>query len=144
MMEYIIFEDDEHKKMFKQFCGKVVQNGKKLDGYHMAIAYLFTLDTACKEHIDDVFDFRTDGIKPDGLSKGWQTSTSVRTTHLAFNLWNGYCYDGDTYVDKQGYERELPSADYTPDNIFCDSMAKYFFEAIKLRYSQYFGDIEIF
>ena len=130
----IVFESDEHKQRFNKICGKM----KCLDSYHLAVAYLFSLDTACKEHIDDVFDFDNNGIKPDGLHKAWQTSTSVRTTHLAFNLWNGYCYDGDTYVDEQGRENDLPTAKYTPDNIFCDSMAKYFFEAIKLRYPQYF------
>jgi hypothetical protein len=130
----IKFMDDEHKQKFNEIGDKM----KCLDSYHLAVAYLFSLDTACREHINDVFDFGGDGIKPDGLFKGWQTSTSIRTTHLAFNLWNGYCYDGETYTDKQGYETDLPSARYTPDNIFCDGMAEYFFEAIKLRYPQYF------
>lgn len=129
----IIFESDEHKQRFNELCGKM----KCLDSYHLAVAYLFTLDTSCRHHIDDVFDFGINGIKPDGLHKGWQTSTSMRVTRLAFNLWNGCCSDGETYTDKQGYETELPSAEYTPDNIFCDGYAPYFFEAIKLRYPQY-------
>ena len=130
----IRFEDDEHEQKFDEICRKM----RCLDSYHTAVAYLFALDTACREHLDDVFDFGGDGIKPDGLHKGWQTSTSRRVTHLAFNLWNGYCYDGETYTDKQGYETDLPSAEYTPDNIFCDGLAEYFFEAVRLRYPQYF------
>ena len=42
---------------------------------------------------------------------------------LAFNLWS-------TYVDKN-------SRDSTPDNIFCDTNAVYYMEAIKLRYPEY-------
>lgn len=130
----IRFEDDEHEHKFDEICRKM----KRHDSYHMAVAYLFSLDTACRYHIDDVFDFDGDGIKLDGLRKAWQTSTSRRTTHLAFNLWNGCCYDGQTYIDKNGYEADLPSAEYTPDSIFCDNLAEYFFEAIRIRYPQYF------
>lgn len=130
----IRFKDDEHKQKYDEICRKM----RYLDSYHTAVAYLLALDTACRKHIDDVFDFGGDGIKRECLHKGWQTSTSRRATHLAFNLWNGCCSDGETYTDKDGYEADLPSAEYTPDNIFCDSLAEYFFEAVKLRYPQYF------
>lgn len=59
----------------------------------------------------------------DGLRKGWQTGTSLRTTRLAYNLW---C----TYID------ENPKYS-TPDEIFCCSYAPYYFEAIMLRYPEY-------
>lgn len=132
-MDKIKFESAEHKKRFVEFLKKV----RYVDSYHMAIAYLLTLDTSCRYHIDDIFDFGGDGIERDALFKAWQTSTSARTTRLAFNLWNGCCSDGDGDVTPDGHE--IPSHEYTPDNIFCDSLAEYFFEAIKLRYPQYFS-----
>jgi hypothetical protein len=54
-----------------------------------------------------------------------------------FNLWNGYCSDGETYTDADGYESDLPSRMYAVDEIFCCGYAPYFYEAIKLRYPEY-------
>lgn len=127
------FYDDTHKSKYDEFCKKM----KYLDEYHRTVAYLFALDKVCREHIGDIFNFAEDGIIREGLHKGWQTSTSRRTTHLAFNLWNSCCSDGETYKDNQGYEDELPSVEYTPDHIFCDGYAEYYFEAVRLRFPDY-------
>lgn len=76
---------------------------KSTDSYRRAVAYLFTLDKGCSRHIDDVFDFRDDAIKPEGLNCGRQTSTSIRTTRLAFNLWN-------TYIEKGAEKQRFPQS----------------------------------
>lgn len=132
------FYDDEHERKYNDFC----QRMQYLDEYHRAVAYLFSLDTVCREHVEDIFDFDRDVIIIEGLQKGWQTGTSRRTTHLAFNLWNSCCSDGDeTYKDKDGYEVELPSVAYTPDHIFCNGYAEYYFEAIRLRFPLYCDEI---
>ena len=102
---------------------------KHLDVYHRSFAYLIALDTVLCEHEDVIIR--------EELHKGWQTSTSRRTTHLAFNLWNSCCSDGETYKDNQGYEDELPSVESTPDHIFCDGYAEYYFEDIRLRFPAY-------
>lgn len=131
------FYDETHEAKYDEFCKRM----KYLDEYHRAVAYLFALDTVCREHINDIFDFDEDVIIREGLHKGWQTGTSRRTTHLAFNLWNSCCSDGDeTYTTKDGYEEELPSIEYTPDHIFCSSYASYYYEAIKLRFPLYFNE----
>ncbi len=114
------FKNSEHEERYYTVLSKM----KSTDIYHRAVAYLFTLDKDCSRHIDDVFDFSGDAIKPDGLNCGWQTSTSTRTTRLAFNLWN-------TYIEK-GEEKR-----FTPDDIFTSTYAKYYFEAIKLRYPEH-------
>ena len=85
------FKNDEHEERYYAALAKM----KSTDCYHRAVAYLFTLDRDCARHIDDVFDFREDGINPDGLHSGWQTGTSVQTTRLAFNLWNGFIEKGE-------------------------------------------------
>ena len=130
------FLDEEHSATFDKICAKM----KRSDEYHLAVAYLFSLDRVCREHIEDLFDFSEDVIVREGLKKGWQTGTSMRTTRLAFNLWNGCCSDGETYKDAHGYEDELPSRSYTPDEIFCCGLAPFYFEAIKLRYPMYCGE----
>ena len=96
---------------------------------------LLSLDKVLREHTDEVFDFKEDGIKREGLHKGFQTSTSMKTTRLAFNLWNGCYDDGETYTNKDGYETELPSSCYTPDQIFCcKDYAPYYWQAIRIRF----------
>ncbi|MDD4509461.1 MAG: DUF6075 family protein, partial [Oscillospiraceae bacterium] len=68
----------------------------------------------------------------EGLHCGWQTGTSKIICRLAFNLWNGYCYE-------ECEDDQPVSAYYVTDNIFCCSYAEYFFEAIRLRYPEYCG-----
>ena len=121
------FYDEKHEEKFVEFCQKM----KYLDEYHKAAAYLLALDVVCREHINDLFDFSEDAIKPEGLSKGWQTGTSTKTTRLMFNLWNGYQYEGEPL------EEEKPSSYYTPEHLFACSYAPYYWQAIKLRYPDY-------
>jgi hypothetical protein len=127
----MIFYDEQQKTAFNEICGKM----KKDDCYHRSIAYLLALDVVLREHINDVFDFQEDVIKPEGLHKGFQTGTSKKTTRLAFNLWSGCYDDGETYIDKDGYETPLPSNYYTPEQIFCCvEYAPYYWQAIKIRF----------
>lgn len=108
------------------------------DCYHLSLAYLLTLDKVCKEHIKDIFDLKTDGIKTTALEKSWQTGTSRKTTRLAFNLWNGCFDEGKEYYDhKDGYNKILPSRYFAVDEIFCCEYAPFYYQAICLRYPEY-------
>lgn len=129
----MVYIDTGHEVIYKAICREM----KRVDCYHKALAYLISLDTVCRDHIREIFDFEENAIKIDCLDKGWQTGTSHKTVRLAFNLWNGYCTDGDTYIDKNGYENDLPSSRYTPENIFCCSYAPYYWQAVQLRYPEY-------
>ena len=127
----IKFIDADHKDTYIFVLSRM----KHLDCYHRSLAYLLALDTVLREHTDEVFNFKEDGIKRDGLHKGFQTGTSMKTTRLAFNLWNGCYDDGETYTDKDGYETELPSSYYTPEQIFNNAeYAPYYWEAVKIRF----------
>lgn len=127
----IIFRNAEHAELYEEILDKMGNN----DVYHKSAAYLLTLDTNIKDHINDVFDFTENSIILEALNQPWQTNTSKKTTRLLFNLWNGYHTDGKTYTDEDGYENDLPSRFYAVDEIFCSEYAKYYFEAIKLRFS---------
>jgi hypothetical protein len=127
----MIFHDEQHKTAFNEICKKM----KKLDCYHRSTAYLLALDVVLREHLNDVFDFQKDVIKLEGLNKGFQTGSSKKTTRLAFNLWNGCCDDGESYIDNDGYDVPLPSKYYTPEQIFCCAeYAPYYWQAIKIRF----------
>lgn len=116
-MEYeILFKDDNHKKAYEKMLAKA----KSRDCYHKAALYLFALDEVCRRNIESVFDFDADCIIPEGLHKGWQTGTSVKTTRLAFNLWN-------SFVDEEAVRS-------TPTELFCGEYIEYYFEAIRLRF----------
>lgn len=94
------------------------------DCYHMALAYLFSLDNNCYHHIADVFDFQNDSIILTAFEKEWQTGTSLKVTRLAYNLWNNW-NDG--------------TSDYSVGTIFSCSYAPYFWEAIRIRFPEYTG-----
>lgn len=127
----MIFYDERHETSYNDICSRM----KYLDCYHRSLAYLLALDVVLREHIEAVYDFQEDGIKREGLHKAFQTGTSCKTTRLAFNLWNGCYDDGETYTNKDGYETELPSSYYNPDQIFnCKDYAPYYWQAIQIRF----------
>lgn len=111
----IKFYDIQHEEQFVD----VINRMNCIDCYHLAVAYLITLDTVCRQHINQLYNFNEQCIMAEGLNESWQTSTSRKTTKLAFNLWNGYC-------------------NVSVDEIFSCSYAPYYFESIKLRFPESF------
>ena len=116
----ILFNSYAHK----DFYLSMQKDCKVWDCYHRAFFYCIGISEDTRKNIDQLFDFNEDQINPDGLYKGWQTSGSIAVCRLAFNLWNGF------------YEDDNPSC-YTPENIFCCNYAKWFWQAIRVRYSEY-------
>ena len=131
----MIFKDDRHENAFYQILDRIQLSYS--DPERTALAYLLALNEDCRSHINDLYDFEERVILPEGLDQDWQTHTSLKTTRLAFNLYNGYCYDGQTYKGSDGYERDLPSEYYSPVHLFACNDARYFLEAIKIRYPDY-------
>ncbi len=118
------FRDEYHETLF----WVIMQKMNCDDVYHQSVAYLIALDDVCRDHVEELYDFEERCIVPESLEKGWQTGTSLQTTRLAFNLWNGYCID---------LESDLPSSDYSVSEIFCCPYAPYYWEAVKIRYPKY-------
>ena len=141
IMENIKFCGKDHEDLFYTLFKKM----KSKDCYHGAAAYLLSLDTVLKDHINRVFDFKEDIIKPECIYEPWQTGTSKKTTRLLFNLWNGKYkdierrFDDDEEMDEDEEQKRIAysSTYYTPDEIFCCSYAPYFWQAIQLRYPEY-------
>ena len=131
----MIFKDKKHENSFHQILDKMQINYS--DTERTALAYLLALNEDCCNHINDLYSFEERIILPEGLDQEWQTHTSLKTTRLAFNLYNGYCYDGQTYTDPEGYENDLPIKYYCPVHLFACSYAPYYWEAIKIRYPEY-------
>lgn len=119
-----IFCSPEHRVFYFTTLEKAGVN----DSYHRALFYTIGITADSRNHVDDLFDFAEDSIRPDGLEKAWQTGGTMKLTRLAFNLWNGF--------SEEGRERLT-----TPEELFCCSYAPYFYEAVKLRYPEYCRDI---
>lgn len=116
------FLSDEHEAFYTQIMARCKQN----DCYHRSFFFVTGLVSEIRDHIGDVFDFQEDGIRPEGLDAVWQTGSSLRACRLAFNLWN-------SFGGPNGAEES-----YLPDAIFCDSLAPYFVEGLRLRFPECF------
>lgn len=124
-MNNLSFAGKEHEDSFSRFAARM----KSLDVYHLSAAYLLGLDKVLREHASDVFDFEDDSIIIDGLHKGFQTSSSSRTTRLLFNLWNGYAGDEEDKSDNP--------CEYSVATVFGygSEYEPYYWQAIKLRFA---------
>ena len=83
----MIFKDDRHENAFYQILDRMQLSYS--DPERTALAYLLALNEDCYTHINDLYDFEERVIIAEGLNQEWQTHTSLKTTRLAFNLYNG-------------------------------------------------------
>ncbi len=128
----ITFKDDEHAAFFWKNFRKYQQH----DVYHMALIYCLGINTDTRRNIHRIYDFQTGLIKPGCLREGWQTSGSLKVVRLAFNLYTGGI--PSIYHD---LKEEIDEAQlYSVTDIFCTNDARYFWEAIKIRFPNYCFD----
>ena len=129
----MLFKNKDHELNYDF----LLQTMDRVTSNRQAVAYLLALDLICFEHCRELYDFHEEKTISEGLDKAWHTSASRRTTRLAFNLFNGYFSDGETYIGSDGYEELLPSRFYTPYTFFgCDD-APYYVEALKIRFPKF-------
>lgn len=124
----IQYISDEHRMFYEKMLEQCHNN----DVYHRSLFYLLGLSAETRAHIGELFDFSDDSINPESLTAGWQTGGTTRICQFAFNLWNDFC--GDTFGD--GHLSDVGA--YTPGNLFCCEFARYFCEAVKIRFPEYF------
>lgn len=126
----IIFKNREHENFYKEYLPQC----RYQDTYHKALVYCLGIDRDTRDHVRQIYDFQTGSVKPECLCEGWQTSGSVKIIRMAFNLYcNGtpslYNYAED---DLEGQLKECQY--YTVEELFCCGYARYFWEAVKIRY----------
>lgn len=127
----IIFKDEKHKEFYQTYMKKC----RRQDVYHKALIYCLGISEDTRVNIDRIYDLRTGYVKTECLQEGWQTSGSVRIVRMAFNL---YCNGTPSVYDYENEEGKLQEyAGYTPEELFCCGYARYFWEAIKIRYPEY-------
>lgn len=121
----IEFGSKEHRDFYLNWIEKCPIQ----DSYHRALFYTLGINPDCRNNILSLYNPQNDVIIKNAIYEPWQTSGSTCVTRLAFNLWNGFAYEG----------HELES---TPYELFACGYAPYFFEAIKLRFPDYCRDCQ--
>lgn len=127
----ITFKDKEHEKFYFKYLSKC----RYQDVYHKALVYCLGIDKDTRNHANSIYDFETGDMKLECLWEGWQTSGSEKIVRMAFNL---YCNGTPTVFEIEDAEEMRQECKYyTVDNLFCCSYAKYFWEAVKIRYPEF-------
>lgn len=116
----MLFYNNMHKKFYYDSISKCPVE----DTYHQSLFYTLGIDNDCRNHISDLYDFKHQHIKLDGLEQPWQTTGSMKSTLLAFNLYNGYTDENNTMLS-------------TPYELFACEYSSFFIEAIKLRFPEF-------
>lgn len=127
----IIFKDKRHETFYHTYLLKCWYQ----DVYHKALVYCLGLSEDTRNHIHQIYDFKTGCVKPECLQDGWQTSGSQRIVRIAFNLYTDGTPSTFEYDDVGGQIDETRF--YSVSDLFCTGDAKYFWEAIKIRYLEY-------
>ena len=127
----ITFKNKEHEKFYMEYLTKC----RYRDVYHKALVYCLGIDRDTRENANRIYDFKTGYVKTECLQEGWQTSGSEKIVRMAFNL---YCNGTPSVNDYDDVEEQVKECRcYTVEELFCCGYAKYFWEAIKIRYPEY-------
>lgn len=128
----ITFKNKIHEDFYKEYLLKC----RYQDVYHKALVYCLGIDKDTRTNIKQIYNFKSGCVKTECLQQGWITSGSAKIIHMAFNL---YCNGTPSVNDyEDGSEEQLTECkSYTVEKIFCCGYAQYFWEAIKIRYSEY-------
>ena len=131
-MKTIRFESKEHENFFYS----MLKRTGNTDSYQQAFFYCVGISDTTRRNVERIFDFKQGHIRPEGLHEGWQTSGSLRIVRLAFNL---YCDGTPSVYDYEGdSERQVNECrEYSVSDLFCCVYARYFWEAVKIRYPEY-------
>jgi len=127
----ITFKNKEHEKFYIEYLPKC----RYQDAYHKALVYCLGIDEDTRKCVNRIYDFKTGCVKTESLQEGWITSGSAKIVRMAFNL---YCNGTPSVSDYDDAEEQLKEYRcYTVEDLFCCGYARYFWEAIKIRYPEY-------
>lgn len=127
----MMFIDNEHEKFYNEKLEELKGYGKT-DVYYKSLIYTLGICETTRENFTRIFNIKKGEINIDSINAAFQTSTSAKTTRMAFSLWNRCMYDSE-----EDLKNGKMSSEYNPSQIFCCSYAPYFYEGIKIRYPEY-------
>lgn len=121
------FINDEHKEFYEKHTANLYNDRERA-----VLFYILGIAEETRIYIRDLYDFKGRHIKPDGLAKPWQTSSTRALTRLAFDVFHG----GPVIPEKWDEHREDALEEYSAARIFSrlNEWAPYALEAIRIRY----------
>ena len=128
----IVFADEAHERFFYEKV-RELPNSRR-DSEEIAMIYTLGICDKTRAAFSNIVDQRTFQVNALVLIAGWQTSASVKVTRLAINLYTGFSQEVKRDDSIEGYHIGEDSSDYAVEEIFDCPYAKYFLEAVKLRY----------
>lgn len=127
----IIFISEAHEKFYYEKLKEV----RYQDVYHKALVYCLGICDDTRRNVDNIYNFKTGCVKTECLHEGWITSGSAKIIRMAYNLYNN---GTPSVYDYEGAEEQLNECrQYTVEDLFCCGYAKYFWQAVKIRYPEY-------
>lgn len=127
----VIFNNEDHQQFFSEYLPKC----RYQDVYHAALVYCLGIDRDTRKHVDSIYDFKTGEIKTECLHQGWLTSGSAKVIRMAFNLYCNSIPSADDYEEPEEQLEEC--SQYAVEDLFCCEYAKYFWQAVRIRYPEY-------
>ena len=116
----IIYFDKKHEEITVDCLKRMGEKADYAD--YKALAYLLGLDTVCREHISQIFDFEKNSFKVSCFNQSWQTGSSIRTTRLMYMLFAD-CVQEDK------------AEQFAVNNIFdYATYNEFYFNALRIRY----------
>ena len=127
----VTFRNEKHKRFFLTYLPKCRYG----DVYHAALVYCLGIDEDTRENVNAIYDFETGCVKTECLHEGWITSGSAKIIRMAYNLYNN---GTPSVYDYEDAEKQLNECrQYTVEDLFCCGYAKYFWQAVRVRYPEY-------
>ena len=127
----VTFRNEKHRRFFLEYPPKC----RYADVYHAALVYCLGIDEDTRKNVNSIYDFKTGCVKTECLHEGWITSGSAKIIRMAYNLYNNGTPSVYDYEDAEEQLNECRL--YTVEDLFCCGYAKYFWQAVRLRYPEY-------
>ena len=96
----ITFKSKQHENFYQEYLSK----DRYQDVYYKALVYCLGISEDTRNHVDNIYDFKTGNIKTECLKEGWQTSGSLNIIRMAFNL---YCNGTPSVFDIDDADGQL-------------------------------------
>lgn len=135
----VTFKNKKHENFYLNYLPKC----RYEDVYHKALVYCLGIDDDTRNHVKDIYNFKTGCVKTDCLHEEWITSGSAKIVRMAFNLYCNGIPSKNDYID--GSDEQIKEIKcYSVEDLFCTGYARFFWEAIKIRYPEYcfYKDLE--
>ena len=125
----------QNEETTKNFNQTYMKKCRRQDVYHKALIYCLGISEDTRVNIDRIYDLRTGYVKTECFQEGWQTSGSVRIVRMAL-IYTVTVHRA--YMTMKVKKRNYKSMQVVHRReLFCCGYARYFWEAIKIRYPEY-------